>query len=107
MSYNKNNKNNGRIFKTTKLERKNVRSFFVKLALISFIPVAIIAIALSIALKGQNEWIIWLVSAVLLIICFSVGYYVLMKKERQKEEDKQNKNKGKKKYNTDDVDIYS
>ena len=99
---NKNNKNGN----SRRLQNKNIRKFFGKLALISFVPVAIIAVALSIALRGQHEWIVWLVSAVLLIISFSVGFYILNKKEEQKRQDNANK-KGKKKFNTEDIDIYS
>ena len=91
---------------SNRLQNKNIRHYFGKLALISFIPVAIIAVALSIALKGEHEWIIWLVSAVLLIICFSVGLHILSKKEQEKmQKQKDDKNKGKK--SSKDIDIYS
>ena len=97
-------KKNNNYGNSHRLQNKNIRRFFGKLALISFVPVVIIAIALTVALKGQHEWVVWLVSAVLLIICFSVGYYILAKKERQKQE-QEKANKGKAK-NKDDIDIF-
>lgn len=105
----KNNKNSYNLNKnnSNRLQNKNIAKFFLKLALISFLPVFIIVVVLSIALKGQYNWILWLVTAVLLIVYFSVGLQVLTKKEREKTKQRDSKNKGKKSYNSDDVDIYS
>ena len=103
----KNNRNNDNGKVKNRLQSKNISKFFGKLALITFIPVFIIVVLLSIALKGQHGWILWLVTAVLLIISFSISYHILIKREQKKMQEKQTKNKGKKSYNSDDIDIYS
>ena len=97
-------------FNKVKKDQKKVKStfkYFFRVMLIAFIPIFAIDIILTFILKGQMEWLIWLVTAVGFIIAGIIGLIVDSKITKQQQEEAKNKKKGKAIPKKENIDIFS
>ena len=100
------NKNN--YVKTRKTYSTTFKYFF-KVMAIAFVPILIIDVLLGFLLKGQHEWIIWIVTFVGLTIAGIIGLYIedkMTKKRILEEQERKNRNKGKAIPKREDIDIF-
>ena len=92
----------------TKKEKKKWNStfkYFFRVMLIAFVPIFVIDIILTVALKGQHEWLIWLITALGFIIAGVIGLILDSKMAKQKAEDNKKK-KGKTASKRENIDIF-
>lgn len=109
MSKKKHYKNNQNNYVQTRKKYSSTFKYFFKVMGIAFIPILVIDVLLSYVLKGQHEWIIWVVSFVGLTIAGILGLMIeakMIKQRAEEEQDKKNRSKGKAVVRQEDIDIF-
>ena len=79
--------------------------YFFKVLAIAFVPILIIDVLLSALLKGDHEWVIWVVTFIGLVIAGIIGLIIESKKAKQYLE-QENKKKGKAVPKIEDIDVF-
>ena len=109
MSKKKHYKNNQNNYVQTRKKYSSTFKYFFKVMGIAFIPILVIDVLLSYVLKGQHEWIIWVVSFVGLTIAGIIGLMIeakMTKQRAEEEQDKKNRSKDKAVVRQEDIDIF-